>query len=60
MSEVDFCKIGDTGQQYQHFCEHDDGSVIMLGWSNNPESFAEMVRLRPRWNNHTFLDRWKE
>lgn len=54
-------KTGDKGQRYEIWCYDDDpatgGTEMRVGWSNNPEAFADMVAEHPIWCNHRAIDR---
>ncbi len=51
-------EVGYRGQRFEHYCEDNDGNKIVIGWSNDKDTYADMVNLtdmvnlNPNWKNH--------
>ncbi len=51
---------GDQGQRYKIQAETNIGNVLIVGWSDDPTSFTEAVRLHPGLKRRIVIDRADE
>ena len=53
-------RLVDKGQRYEIWCDSVGGRPWLIGWSDAPDAFEDVVALNPVLTNHRAVDRWGE